>query len=45
MTATVSPNMTLHMTPPGTGDYTLFLEFIGGDEVHTIAVPLELPAA
>lgn len=42
MTTTVSPNMTLHMNPPGPGDYTLFLEFIGGDKVHTIAVPLEL---
>ena len=45
MMATVSPYMTLFITPPGAGDYTLFLEFIGGDEVHTIAVPLELPAA
>ena len=42
MTKTVSPAMTLHMTPGGPGDYTLFLEFIGGDKVHTIAVPLEL---
>lgn len=42
MTRTVSPAMTLHLTPPGAGDYTLFLEFIGGDQVHTIAVPLEL---
>lgn len=42
MTRTVSPAMTLHMTPPGAGDYTLFLEFIGGELVHTIAVPLEL---
>jgi hypothetical protein len=42
MTKTVSPSMTLHMTPPGAGDYTLFLEFIGGDQVHTIVVPLEL---
>ena len=42
MTRTVSPAMTLHMTPPGAGDYTLFLEFIGGDQVHTVVVPLEL---
>lgn len=42
MTKTASPAMTLHMTPGGPGDYTLFLEFIGGDKVHTIAVPLEL---
>jgi hypothetical protein len=41
--ATVSPHMVLHLTPPGAGDYTLFLEFIGGDEVHTIPVALELP--
>ncbi len=41
--ATVSPHMTLHLTPPGAGDYTLFLEFIGGGEVHTVPVALELP--
>ncbi len=41
-TETVSPIMTLYMTPPGAGDYTLFLEFIGGGNVHTVVVPLEL---
>lgn len=41
---TVSPEMMLHLTPPGSGRYTLFLEFIGAGEVHTIAVPIDVPA-
>jgi hypothetical protein len=45
MATTVSPTMTLHLTPPGPGDYTLFLEFIGDEQVHAIVVPLALPAS
>ncbi|RYE10510.1 MAG: hypothetical protein EOP22_03980 [Hyphomicrobiales bacterium] len=43
--ASVAPEMTLHLTPPGAGRYTLFLEFIGGGEIQTLAVPLEWPAS
>lgn len=42
--ASVAPEMMLHLTPPGAGRYTLFLEFIGGGEIQTLAVPLEWPA-
>jgi hypothetical protein len=43
--AGVSPDMVLLLTPPGPGRYSLFLEFIGGGEVRTLSVPLEVPAS
>jgi hypothetical protein len=40
--ARVDPEMVLQLTPPGAGRYTLFLEFIGGGQVHTATVPLNI---
>ncbi|WIJ26963.1 hypothetical protein [Devosia sp. RR2S18] len=39
----VSPEMTIHVTPPAPGAYSLWIEFIGGGEVVTVPFALEIP--
>ena len=41
---TVSPEMTLHVTPPAPGTYALWIEFMGGGRVHTIPFRVDIPA-
>ena len=39
----VSPAMSLHVTPPAPGRYALWLEFIGGGEVRTVPFTITIP--
>lgn len=39
----VPPEMDLFVTPPAPGAYALWIEFMGGGEVHTIPFKLEIP--
>lgn len=41
----VSPEMSVHVTPPAAGTYALWIEFIGGDEVLTFPFAIEIPDA
>lgn len=41
----VSPEMSVHVTPPAAGTYALWIEFIGGDEVLTFPFTIEIPDA
>lgn len=41
----VSPEMSVYVTPPAAGTYALWIEFIGGDEVLTFPFTIEIPDA
>lgn len=38
----ISPDMNLFVTPPAPGRYALWIEFMGGGQVHTIPFQLEI---
>ncbi|HTN63635.1 MAG TPA: hypothetical protein VL147_19115 [Devosia sp.] len=42
-TSAVSPEMSLHVTPPAAGTYALWIEFIGAEEVRTVPFTIEIP--
>lgn len=44
-TSAVSPEMSLHVTPPAAGTYALWIEFIGAEEVRTVPFTIEIPEA
>ncbi|WP_157959903.1 hypothetical protein [Devosia submarina] len=39
----ISPEMSIHVTPPAPGTYALWIEFIGGEEVLTVPFTIEIP--
>jgi hypothetical protein len=38
----VGPQMLLRLTLPGSGSYSLFLEFIGNGDIHTVQLPVQV---
>lgn len=43
--ASISPDMSLHVTPPAAGTYAVWIEFIGGGEVRTVPFAIDIPEA
>jgi len=40
--AKVDPDLSLHLTPPKSGTYALWIQFVGGAEVRTVPFVLSV---